>query len=115
MPFDVEVVRKDFPIFDFEPHGKPLVYLDSASSSQKPRQVIDRMVRFYESEYANVHRGVYELAEKATAAYEGAREACARFIGARSPRSIVFTRGTTEAINLVRFSWGREHIGEDDE
>ena len=78
MAFDVEVVRKDFPIFDYQPHGKPLVYLDSAASSQKPRQVIDRMVHFYESEYANVHRGVYELGEIATVAYEGARDACAR-------------------------------------
>ena len=115
MPFDVEVVRKDFPIFDFQPHGKPLVYLDSASSSQKPRQVIDRMVHFYESEYANVHRGVYELGEIATAAFEGARQTCANFIGSDNTRTIVFTRGTTEAINLVRFSWGRANIHEGDE
>ncbi len=112
---DVEVVRKDFPIFDYQPHGKRLVYLDSASTSQRPRQVIDRMVRFYETENANVHRGVYELGELATTAYEGAREICARFIGARSSRAIVFTRGTTESINLVRFSWGRANIREGDE
>jgi cysteine desulfurase/selenocysteine lyase len=112
---DVEVVRKDFPILETLPHGKRLVYLDSAATSQRPRQVIDRMVHFYEAENANVHRGVYELGEKATAAYEGAREAAARYIGARSPRSIVFTRGTTESINLVRYSWGRENLHEGDE
>ncbi|MFN2389246.1 MAG: cysteine desulfurase [Actinomycetota bacterium] len=112
---DVEVVRKDFPILDVLTHGKRLVYLDSAATSQKPRQVIDRMVRFYESENANVHRGIYELGELATTAYEGARSACARFIGARSDRSIVFTRGTTEAINLVRYSWGRANVHEGDE
>jgi len=112
---DVEAIRKDFPIFETEAHGKPLVYLDSAATSQKPRQVIDRMVRFYETENANVHRGIYELGEKATAAYEGARERIARFIGARSSRSIIFTRGTTESINLVRFTWARENVREGDE
>ena len=112
MALDVEVIRKDFPIFETSVHGKRLVYLDSAATSQKPRQVIDRLVRFYETENANVHRGVYELAERATAAYEGAREACARFIGARSARSIVFTRGTTEASNLVRYAWGRANADE---
>jgi cysteine desulfurase/selenocysteine lyase len=112
---DVEVVRKDFPILETLPHGKRLVYLDSAATSQRPRQVIDRMVHFYEAENANVHRGVYELGEKATAAYEGAREAAARYIGARSTRSIVFTRGTTESINLVRYSWARANIHEGDE
>ena len=115
MAFDAEVIRKDFPIFETQAHGKRLVYLDSAATSQKPRQVIDRMVRFYETENANVHRGIYELGEKATAAYEGAREACARFIGARSVRSIVFTRGTTEAINLIRFTWAKENIRAGDE
>ncbi|HEX2294352.1 MAG TPA: cysteine desulfurase [Actinomycetota bacterium] len=115
MSLDAEVVRKDFPIFETLAHGKPLVYLDSAATSHKPRQVIDRIVRFYETENANVHRGIYELGEKATAAYEGAREASARFIGARSTRSIVFTRGTTEAINLIRYTWAREHVREGDE
>ena len=115
MSFDPAVVRKDFPIFETDVRGKPLVYLDSAATSQKPRQVIDRMVQFYETENANVHRGVYELGEKATLAYEGARGACARFIGAVSPKTIVFTRGTTESINLVRFSWGRFNVGEGDE
>jgi cysteine desulfurase/selenocysteine lyase len=113
--FDAEVVRKDFPIFETQARGKRLVYLDSAATSQKPHQVIDRMVRFYETENANVHRGLYELGEKATEAYEGARETCARFIGARSSRSIVFTRGTTESINLVRFTWAKENVHEGDE
>lgn len=112
---DVEVVRKDFPILETTAHDKRLVYLDSAATSQKPRQVVDRIVRFYESENANVHRGVYELSEKATDAYEGARDATARFIGAPSSRLMVFTRGTTESINLVRFSWGRQNVGEGDE
>ena len=115
MGLHAEVIRKDFPIFETQTHGKPLVYLDSAATSHKPRQVIDRMVRFYETENANVHRGLYELGEKATVAYEGAREACARFIRARSSRSIVFTRGTTESINLIRFTWAKENIHEGDE
>ncbi len=115
MSLDVETVRKDFPIFETTARGKRLVYLDSAATSQKPRQVIDRIVRFYETENANVHRGVYELGELATAAYEGARAACARYIGATSTRSIVFTRGTTEAINLVRYTWGRMNVSEGDE
>jgi len=115
LPLDVETLRKDFPVFDTLARGKRLVYLDSAATSQKPHQVIDRMVRFYEAENANVHRGIYELAERATIAYEGARESCARFVRARSHRSIVFTRGTTEAINLVRFTWGRANVHAGDE
>lgn len=112
---DVEVVRKDFPIFETETNGKPLVYLDSAATAQKPRHVIDRMVGFYEHENANVHRGVYDLSHKATEAYEGARDLIAKFIKARNARSIVFTRGTTESINLVRYSWGRTNVHEGDE
>ncbi|HEX3327376.1 MAG TPA: cysteine desulfurase [Actinomycetota bacterium] len=112
---DAEVVRKDFPIFETLAHGKRLVYLDSAATSQKPRYVIDRMIRFYETENANVHRGIYELGEKATAAFEAARQTCANFIGARDPRSIVFTRGTTESINLVRFTWAKENVKAGDE
>jgi len=112
---DVEVVRKDFPIFETQANGKRLIYLDSAATAQKPRQVIDRIVEFYETENANVHRGVYELSHKATAAYEHARQLCADFIGARSTRSVVFTRGATEAINLVRYSWGRVNVREGDE
>jgi cysteine desulfurase / selenocysteine lyase len=112
---DAEVIRKDFPIFETLAHGKRLVYLDSAATAQKPRFVIDRMIRFYETENANVHRGIYELGEKATAAFEAARQSCAAFIGARDPRSIVFTRGTTESINLVRFTWAKENVKEGDE
>jgi cysteine desulfurase/selenocysteine lyase len=115
LSFDGSVVRKDFPIFETEAHGKRLVYLDSAATSQKPRQVLDRITLFYETENANVHRGVYELSEKATAAYEGARDACARFISAPSSRSLIFTRGTTEAINLVRYTWARVNVHEGDE
>ncbi len=115
MSLDAQRVKKDFPILETLAHGKRLVYLDSAATSQKPRGVIDRMVRFYEEENANVHRGIYELGEKATAAYEGAREASARFIGARSTRSIVFTKGTTESINLVRYTWARANVHEGDE
>ncbi len=115
MTLDPEVVRKDFPIFETRVRGKRLVYLDSANTSQKPRQVIERIVSFYEHENANIHRAVYELAERSTAAYEGARAKCAHFIGAPSPRSIVFTRGTTESINLVRYSWARANVREGDE
>jgi cysteine desulfurase/selenocysteine lyase len=115
MSLDAEIVRKDFPIFETLAHGKRLVYLDSAATSQKPRQVIERIVEFYETENSNVHRGLYELGEKATVAYEDARRKCGTFIGARSERSIVFTRGTTEAINLVRFTWARENVHEGDE
>ncbi len=115
MAFDPSVVRKDFPIFETEARGKRLVYLDSANTSQKPRQVLERMQLFYETENANVHRAVYELSEKATAAYEGARAACARFIGSDSARSIVFTRGTTESINLIRYTWARQNVGAGDE
>ncbi|MFN2490980.1 MAG: cysteine desulfurase [Actinomycetota bacterium] len=115
MSLDVDAIRKDFPILETQSHGKPLVYLDSANTSQKPRQVVDRMVRFYETENANVHRGVYELSERATAAYEGARTSCARFIGAPSVRSVVFTRGTTESINLVRYTWARVNVRAGDE
>jgi cysteine desulfurase / selenocysteine lyase len=112
---DAEVVRKDFPIFETLAHGKRLVYLDSAATAQKPRFVLDRMVRFYETENANVHRGIYELGEKATAAFEAARKTCASFIRARDPRSIIFTRGTTESINLVRFTWAKENVKKGDE
>jgi cysteine desulfurase/selenocysteine lyase len=115
MSLDVESLRKDFPIFEMQVHGKPLIYLDSAATSQRPRQVVDRIVTFYETENANVHRGVYELSERATNAYEGARAACARFIGARDPRTIIFTKGATEGINLVRFTWARANVKEGDE
>ena len=112
---DVGAIRKDFPILGREiKEGVPLVYLDSAASSQKPSQVIHAISRFYETEYANVHRGIHTLAEEATAAFESAREKVARFVGAESPRQLIFTRNATEAINLVAHSWGRANLQEGD-
>jgi cysteine desulfurase/selenocysteine lyase len=112
---DPREIRKDFPILSRTMAGKPLAYLDSANTSQKPRQVLDAVQTFYEEQNANIHRAVYELAEQATAAYEGAREKVAAFIGAPDPRSIVFNRGTTESINLVAHAWGRKFLHEGDE
>jgi cysteine desulfurase/selenocysteine lyase len=113
--FDAARVRADFPILAREVNGKPLVYLDSAASSQRPLAVL-RAVEHYETRlHANVHRGVHSLSQWATAAYEGARETVRRFINARSVREIVFVRGTTEAINLVANSWGRGHLQAGDE
>jgi cysteine desulfurase/selenocysteine lyase len=111
---DARALRADFPIFEQEINGRPLSYLDSAASSQKPRQVLDAMRDFYETSYANVHRGVYTLAERATAAYEGAREKVRDFVNAPSEREVVFTRGTTEAINLVAYAWGLDELGPGD-
>jgi len=110
MSFDVARVQADFPILKRQVHGKRLVYLDSASSSQKPVAVLDAMDRLYRESYANVHRGVYAISEEATAAYEGARARLARFLGAGAPSEIVFTRNATEAINLVAYSWGRSNV-----
>jgi cysteine desulfurase/selenocysteine lyase len=114
MALDVTAIKKDFPILDIEVHGKRLVYLDSASSSQKPRAVLDAMDRYYETTHANVHRGVYAIAEEATRRYEEARAKTARFIGAPSASQIVFTKNVTEAINLVAYSWGRANLTEGD-
>jgi cysteine desulfurase / selenocysteine lyase len=111
---DPHALRADFPILAERPHGKPLVYLDAAATSQKPLAVIEAMDRYYREYNANVHRGIYEISEKATAAYEGAREQVARFINAPSEREIVWTRNATEAINLVAYSWGRRHLGQGD-
>jgi cysteine desulfurase/selenocysteine lyase len=111
---DVEQVRADFPILTRMVHGYPLVYLDSAASSQKPRAVIDAMSDYLSTHHANVHRGAHELSVEATDAYEGARAKVARFVGASRPEEIVFTRGTTEAINLVAYAWGRS-LGPGDE
>jgi cysteine desulfurase/selenocysteine lyase len=113
--FDVARVRADFPALSMEVHGKPLVFLDSAASAQKPRAVIDTMRRVYESEYANVHRGAYYLSERATALYEGARDKLRDFLNARDRKEIIFTRNATEAINLVAKTWGREMLREGDE
>jgi cysteine desulfurase / selenocysteine lyase len=112
---DVERVRADFPILQRQAHpGIPLVYLDSTATSQKPLQVIQAMDEYYRANNANIHRGIHTLAEEATAAYEGARERVARFIQAPSPRQVIFTRNTTESINLVAFSWGRANLNSGD-
>jgi cysteine desulfurase / selenocysteine lyase len=111
---DAQKLRTDFPIFDQLIHGKPLSFLDSAASSQKPRQVLDAIREFYETSYANVHRGVYHLAEKATAGYEGARETIGRFVNAPTSREIVFTRNATEGINLIAYAWGLPNLGPGD-
>ncbi|NIS13862.1 MAG: aminotransferase class V-fold PLP-dependent enzyme, partial [Gemmatimonadetes bacterium] len=107
--------QQDFPSLHQEVHGKPLVYLDSAATTQKPRAVIDAISRFYETSYSNVHRGAHQLSERATDAYEGARARVASFINAADAREIVFVRGATEAINLVAASYGGSRIGEGDE
>jgi cysteine desulfurase / selenocysteine lyase len=114
-PLDVERVRRDFPILRRSARGKPLVYLDSAASAQKPRQVIDAIRDFYENHYANIHRGVYELSETATRMHDEARAKVARLLGAADPREIVFTRNATEAINLVAWSYGRSRLRPGDE
>ncbi len=111
---DAHTLRRDFPIFAQEIHGKPLAFLDSAASSQKPRQMLDAVNRFYETSYANVHRGVYELAERATAALEHARERVRALLNAPAAREIVFVRNATEAINLVAYSWGLANLGPGD-
>jgi len=114
MTFDAERARKDFPILSQTVHGKPLVFLDSAASAQKPQPVIDAISHFYATDYANIDRGVYELSLRATEKVEGARGKVARFIGA-DPHEIVFVRNATEAINLVAATYGREHVREGDE
>ncbi|HZQ29008.1 MAG TPA: aminotransferase class V-fold PLP-dependent enzyme, partial [Acidimicrobiales bacterium] len=113
-PLDVARVKKDFPILDRTVNGHRLVYLDSASSSQKPHAVLDAMTRYYETTHANVHRGVYRIAEDATAAYEAARAKVARFIDAPSERGVVFAKNVTEGLNLVAQSWGRANLREGD-
>ena len=112
---DVERIRADFPILKLKVGGKPLVYFDNAASSQMPQPVIDRLVRYQTSEHANIHRGVHYLSETATGAYEEARRKLQRFINAREEREVIFTSGTTEAINLVMHGYGRKFIGKDDE
>jgi cysteine desulfurase/selenocysteine lyase len=109
-PRSVEEIRRDFPILTRQVHGRPLVYLDSAASSQKPQTVIEAMNIYYRTYHANVHRGVYEISEQATEALERARTRVARFINARQSRQVIFTRNTTESINLVAYSWGGAQI-----
>ncbi len=114
-PFDVNLIRKDFPILQEQVNGKPLIWLDNAATTQKPRQVIDRVSYFYEHENSNVHRAAHELAARATDAYEGAREKVRNFLNAASVEEIVFVRGTTEAINLVAKTFGEQFLQKDDE
>jgi cysteine desulfurase/selenocysteine lyase len=114
-PRELARLRADFPILDQKVHGRPLVYLDNAASTQKPRAVIDAVSRLYAEDYANVHRGVYQLAERATRAYESGREAVRRLLNASDAREVVLLRGTTEAINLVAASFGRSQVGPGDE
>jgi cysteine desulfurase/selenocysteine lyase len=113
--FDVERVRRDFPALDQQVHGKPLVYLDNAATSQKPRQVIDALVHYYSSDNSNIHRAVHQLSERATRRYEESRVKARRWINAADSREIVFVRGTTEAINLVAQTYGRAHVKAGDE
>jgi len=113
-PLDPAALRADFPILDQEVHGRRLVYLDSAATSQKPTPVVRAMDDYYRHDNANVHRGIYALSERATAAYEGARAKVARLIGVSDPRTIVWTRNATESLNLIAYSWGRRHIGRGD-
>src|SRR5271170_5254720 len=103
-------LRADFPILDQQVHGHPLVYFDNAASSQKPRAVLDTLRYYYEHDNANVHRGIHELSMRATAGFEASRERTARFINARTPDEIIFTRGTTEGINLVAQTWGLKNL-----
>jgi cysteine desulfurase/selenocysteine lyase len=111
---DARKLRADFPILQQEINGKPLAYLDSAVTAQKPRQVLDAMTHFYETSYGNVHRGVYALAERATEAFEGARERIARFVNAPSSRELIFTRNATESLNLVAYAYGLARLGPGD-
>ncbi|HHE55689.1 MAG TPA: cysteine desulfurase [Caldithrix abyssi] len=115
LEFDPNLYRQDFPILNTIVHGKPLVYFDNAATTQKPRMVIEQIVDYYQGMNANVHRAIHYLGEKATVAFEEARKKVAKFINAPSARQIVFTRGTTEAINLVATAWGEKFIGQDDE
>ncbi len=113
--FNVASIREDFPILQRQVHGKPLVYLDNAATTQKPRAVIEALVHFYEHHNANIHRAIHALGEEATAAYEETRAKVSRFINAPGPECIIFTRNTTEAINLVAYAWGRENLHSGDE
>ena len=114
-PFDVRRIRADFPILGQQVQGRPLVYLDNGATAQKPRAVIDALSHYYTDQNANVHRGVHHLSQIATDAYEAARRKVATFINAATDREIIFVRGTTEGINLIAQTFGREQIGEGDE
>ena len=114
-PFDVQAIRRDFPILEERVHGRPLIWLDNAATTQKPKSVIDRLSHFYSHENSNIHRAAHELAARATDAYEAAREKVRRFLNASSTKEIIFVRGATEGINLVAQSWGRQNVRKDDE
>lgn len=114
-PLDIEAIRRQFPVLQREVKGHPLVYFDNAATSQKPQVVIDALVNYYTGYNANIHRGIHTLAEEATAAFEATRDAVARFINAPGREQVIFTRGTTESINLVAQTWGRKHVGKGDE
>jgi cysteine desulfurase/selenocysteine lyase len=113
--FDVDKVREDFPVLQQRIHGKPLVYLDNAATAQKPFAVIEAIRKFYEVDCANIHRGVHELSQRSTAAYEETRSKAKRFLNARAKNEVIFVRGATEGINLVASSWGRKNVKEGDE
>lgn len=113
--FDVNAIRRDFPILSETVNGRPLIWFDNAATTQKPKSVIERLTYFYEHENSNIHRAAHELAARSTDAYEGARQKVARFLGASTPEDIIFTRGATEAINLVAATFGQKHIGPGDE
>src|SRR5947199_7378520 len=111
---DWKTIREDFPILREQAHGHPLIYFDNAATSQKPRAVVEALRNFYEHDNANVHRGLHTLSSRATEAYEKARQRVAEYIGAASAEEIIFTRGTTESINLVAQTWGGRFIREGD-
>ena len=115
MAFDVNVIRADFPILAREVHGKPLVYLDNGASAQKPKAVIDAVGHVYSNEYSNVHRGLHFLSNATTDAYEAARKKIANYLNAPSDDEIIFTKGATEALNLVAYGWAMKHLKEGDE
>src|SRR5258708_34381225 len=112
---DVTAIRKDFPILAQQVHGKQLIYLDNAATSQKPKCVIEALARFYQMDNANIHRGVHQLSERSTQSYEAARSKVQRFLNAANTREIIFVRGATEGINLVAQTYGRTHVGAGDE
>ena len=112
---DVYAIRQQFPILNREVKGNPLVYFDNAATTQKPQEVIDALVNYYTGYNANIHRGIHTLAEEATAAFEATRDAARQFINAASREEIIFTRGTTESINLVAYTYGRQHVNSGDE
>jgi cysteine desulfurase/selenocysteine lyase len=112
---DAAAIRKDFPVLDQEVNGHPLVYLDNAATSQRPRAVLDELTRFYEQDNSNVHRSVHTLGQRATVLYEGAREKVAELIGAGSERGVIFTKSATEGLNLIAYAWARHHLGPGDE